>query len=169
MELDKLSPVEQALVKKHNLDPSHFWELNRGSKKQLLILHKTVQLIARAEGVTCNFVVVESNIDKGVSVVLATAKLKNKVVESLGEAHPRNNKNAYPTAMAQKRAYDRAVSELLGISVYSESDLVKKDDGSWDFAEPSNFDEAEKEEQKKKTKEQKIAEAMVENQELESA
>ena len=66
--------------------------------------------------------------------------------------------------MAQKRAFDRVVTELTNSGMYTESDMMGDD-----FAPPSSFREAEKEEQNKKTKEQKIAEAMVQNQEFESA
>ena len=41
---------------------------------------------------------------------------------SIGEASPTNNKNAYPFAMAEKRAKDRVILKLIGLHgmVYSE-------------------------------------------------
>lgn len=43
---------------------------------------------------------------------------------SIGEAAPSNNKNAYPWAMAEKRAKDRVILKLLGLHglVYSEEE-----------------------------------------------
>ena len=42
----------------------------------------------------------------------------------MGEASPKNNKNAYPWAMAEKRAKDRVILKLIGLHglVYSEQE-----------------------------------------------
>ena len=43
---------------------------------------------------------------------------------SIGEASPYNNKNAYPFAMAEKRAKDRVILKLVGLhgDVYSQDE-----------------------------------------------
>jgi hypothetical protein len=48
----------------------------------------------------------------------------NRVEWATGEASPKNNKNGYPWAMAEKRAKDRVVLKLVGIHglVYSEDE-----------------------------------------------
>ena len=49
-------------------------------------------------------------------------------VITYGEASPRNTKNAYPYAMAEKRAIDRAILKLIGLHgfIYSEDELDVK-------------------------------------------
>jgi hypothetical protein len=41
---------------------------------------------------------------------------------STGEAQPKNCKNAYPYAMAEKRAKDRVIIRLVGLEAYSEEE-----------------------------------------------
>ena len=52
-------------------------------------------------------------------------KRNGDTVTTYGEASPRNTKNAYPYAMAEKRAVDRAILKLLGLHgfVYSEDEM----------------------------------------------
>ena len=47
-------------------------------------------------------------------IIKAKGKLGDKVIETFGEAAPMNNSNAYPVAMAEKRAMARAVLKLAG-------------------------------------------------------
>jgi hypothetical protein len=51
-------------------------------------------------------------------------RVKYQVI-SYGESSPKNTKNSYPYAMAEKRAYDRCVLKLLGLHgfVYSEDEM----------------------------------------------
>ena len=55
----------------------------------------------------------------------------DKSIETYGEASPKNNRNAYPVAMAEKRAMSRIVLKLagfyeLGFFGEDESDDFKK-------------------------------------------
>ena len=65
----------------------------------------------------------ESESSKAVAV-LATGSIGDYSEWSIGEASPKNNKNAYPWAMAEKRAKDRVILKLLGFAgeVYSEEE-----------------------------------------------
>jgi len=59
-------------------------------------------------------------------VVLLVTGHRDGVSEwSYGEATPSNNKNAYPFAMAEKRAKDRVILKLLGFhgDVYSDAEI----------------------------------------------
>ena len=53
-----------------------------------------------------------------------TGKKGDASAWSFGEAMPSNNKNAYPFAMAEKRAKDRVILKLIGLSgdAYSEDE-----------------------------------------------
>ena len=55
------------------------------------------------------------------------------------EAAPYNNKNAYPFAMAEKRAKDRVILELVGLAghVYTDQDVAEIKDGKpvWEVKE----------------------------------
>ena len=64
-------------------------------------------------------------------VIKARANLGEKVIETFGEASPRNTSNGYLVAIAEKRALSRAVLKLAGYykhGVFSEdeSDEFKK-------------------------------------------
>jgi hypothetical protein len=80
--------------------------------------------------------IIESDAEKKICVVLVSGRMTphESAVEtdgedewaewSIGEATPYNNKNAYPFAMAEKRAKDRVILKLVGIhgEVYSEEE-----------------------------------------------
>jgi len=67
----------------------------------------------------------KKNSKEGVVAIKCTASLDGNRVITYGEATPKNNTNAYPYAMAEKRAIDRAVLKLIGIHgfVYSEDEV----------------------------------------------
>ena len=60
--------------------------------------------------------------------IKCTASLGKAKVITYGEATPKNNKNGYPYAMAEKRAVDRAILKLIGIHgfVYSDDEVDDK-------------------------------------------
>ena len=100
-----------------------------------VVKHKALQKVAS----TFNFsfkdaVVIETDINnKSVALMVRgersfkvkdSDKIITKSEWSIGEASPYNNKNGYPYAMAEKRAKDRVILKLIGISgeVYSEEE-----------------------------------------------
>tara|TARA_R100001230_G_C5688910_1_gene200653 strand:- start:396 stop:911 length:516 start_codon:yes stop_codon:yes gene_type:complete len=159
------TPDQLAWHKKYKLTKHDYWDCHN----KPVPLHSTMQKVAQIEGITASkYEIIECDVAKGIVVVQVTCRMADREVSAIGEAHPRNNKNAYPTAMAQKRAYDRAITELTDSGMYTEADYTILDDGSVGFAPTSNFDEDEKKEQKEKSNAQRIAEAQVENENMEA-
>ena len=100
-----------------------------------VVKHKALEKVASTYGISFNDpVVIETDIkNKSVALMVRgerSFKIKDsdKIVTrsewSVGEASPYNNKNGYPYAMAEKRAKDRVILKLIGISgdVYSEEE-----------------------------------------------
>lgn len=103
------------LLKKYNFDSSAVWDC-RGTP---VLLHKACEQIAIVEGIRFERpAVVESNTEKGIVVVVVEGELGDKREWSFGECGPKNNKNGYPYAMAEKRAKDRVILKLIGMSGY---------------------------------------------------
>lgn len=90
-----------------------------------LMKHKYVEIVGAKLGVQYSFQVVECDSANANMVVICTAKSEDKTVQTFGEANPKNNKNSYPMAMAEKRAYDRAVLKVVGLHgfIYSETEF----------------------------------------------
>ena len=90
-----------------------------------VLLHKALERVAAHKEITFDApIIVESDINSKTVAVLVTGHLGDKSEWSFGEAAPYNNKNAYPFAMAEKRAKDRVILKLVGLHgyVYSEDE-----------------------------------------------
>jgi hypothetical protein len=90
--------------------------------------HRYIEIAGQMKGVVIESLEeIEKNSKEGVVAIKCTASLKDNRVITYGEATPKNNTNAYPYAMAEKRAIDRAVLKLIGIHgfVYSEDEVDK--------------------------------------------
>eukprot|EP01050_Picozoa_sp_SAG11_P002847 SAG11_NODE_148_length_14747_cov_217.933517_24_plen_134_part_00 len=90
-----------------------------------VILHKALEKIAEHLNITFDdFVFQQLNSEKKICVVSVRGHLGTKSYQTTGEATPFNNKNSYPVAMAEKRAVDRCILKLIGVSgdVYSEEE-----------------------------------------------
>jgi len=99
------------------------WELPQN--KTLVVLHKALERVAAHKNITFDPpTIVESDINSKNVVIVVTGHLGDKSEWSFGEAAPYNNKNAYPFAMAEKRAKDRVILKLVGLHghVYSEDE-----------------------------------------------
>lgn len=105
-----------------------FWALKRGRKETWIIKHRAIEIAAAHEGITWELEVLNFSPDV---VVKCTAKHGDRVVQSFGECSPKNNKNNFPYAMAEKRAVDRCVLKLLNAHAYLYSDQA-----SDEFSEP---------------------------------
>ena len=95
-----------------------------------VVYHKALEKIADHLNIKFDDpVVIETDIKNKCIAIMVRGYHKNAVAWSIGEASPYNNKNSYPYAMAEKRAKDRVILKLVGISgdVYSseESDEFK--------------------------------------------
>lgn len=97
-----------------------------------VVLHKYIEIIGAKLNVSIDSLdVVEAITEKGIVSMKCVASIKDRQVISYGECSPKNNKNAYPYAMAEKRAVDRCILKLANLHgfVYSENEIdsdVKK-------------------------------------------
>lgn len=121
----KPSEAIMAFKEKYGIDSDELWPVPGG--KSYAIMHKALQRVARQQGIIITVNVVEAlcNIEAGFAVVKAFGKLGDAFCESYGEASPKNNRNQYPLAMAQKRAEDRVILGLLSVygDVYGEDEI----------------------------------------------
>ena len=69
--------------------------------------------------------VIHFDLSKSEVVISITGHLGDASETSIGEVSPKNNKNAYPFAMAEKRAKDRVILKLLGLhgDVYAQDEI----------------------------------------------
>lgn len=116
----KLPEHIREIAKKHDIPANAFWDCHG----TWVCYHKDLEAAAARAGVKWTAPqIIESDSAKAVSI-LATGSLGEHTEWSVGEASPKNNKNAYPWAMAEKRAKDRVILKLLGFAgnVYSEEE-----------------------------------------------
>ena len=124
-----------AILKKLNLDQKD----SQGQYKALwdchgtwVMYHRYIEQAGAENGILYEYDEIEKDSANGVVVVKCTAQMekenKKHQVISYGEASPKNTKNSYPYAMAEKRAYDRCVLKLLGLHgfVYSEDEMPEE-------------------------------------------
>lgn len=121
------------IARKYEIPKSEFWDCHG----TWVCKHRALEEAAARAGVKWSAPVILESSSKEAVALLATGSLGDLTEWSIGEASPKNNKNAYPWAMAEKRAKDRVILKLLGFSghVYSEEeaddfkDSAPKDNG----------------------------------------
>lgn len=119
-----LDPRIEAIRERYGLDRSDFWELPQ-KKGTWLVKHAALEIVAAKAGIEFTMPqIIEANGGEGIAAVCVSGELDGRAVWSIGECSPKNNKNAYPWAMAEKRAIDRVILKLIGIHglVYSEDE-----------------------------------------------
>lgn len=127
----KLDPRIEAIRVQYDLSASDFWELPQ-KKGTWIAKHSALEVVAtKANIVWTKLEIIESDTANGIAVMAVGGKLGEREEWSTGEASPKNNKNAYPWAMAEKRAKDRVVLKLSGIA-----GLVYSEDEADDFKQP---------------------------------
>lgn len=109
------------------------WELPQ-RKGTWIMKHKSLERIAAHKGVKFDIPkIIESDAEKKICIIMVSGTLGEASEWSIGEATAYNNKNAYPFAMAEKRAKDRVILKLVGLhgDVYSdiEADDFKQGKG----------------------------------------
>jgi len=121
----KPTKLVKNVLEKYGLDPeTSCWDCHG----TLVIYHKACQIIATISGIEFSMPqIVHQDPDKGTVIILVEGTMPlpkggQRSMWSFGEATPKNNKNSYPYAMAEKRAKDRITLGLAGIHgfVYSE-------------------------------------------------
>jgi flagellar biosynthesis GTPase FlhF len=110
-------------MEKFGVEAAELWEVRNGA---YAIKHKALERVAVEKGIEFGAPTeIERDSAAGVAVVRGAATLGERTEWTYGEASPKNNKNAYPWAMAEKRLKDRLTLKLLQAhgAIYSESEL----------------------------------------------
>lgn len=127
----KLDPRLIEILKEYGEDPNEaLWDCHG----TWVAYHRAIERIAAKAGIVFEMpTVIEGNSSaktvaiavRGHMVTDAKDRTFRREEWSFGEASPANNKNAYPYAMAEKRAKDRVVLKLVGLhgEVYSEEEV----------------------------------------------
>lgn len=119
--MSKLPDILEKLRTEHNLSRDDFWQAHGSA---WCIKHKALERIGQAIGIQWQAPqLIETDSTSAVSMIVF-GKVGDVTEWSVGEASPKNNKNAYPWAMAEKRAKDRVILKLVGVAgdVYSEEE-----------------------------------------------
>lgn len=110
-------------MERYGVASDEIWLVAGG--KNYAIKHKALERIAADNGIQFEQpkIIEASGADKIVAMCV-TGHMGERVEWSIGEAAPANNKNAYPFAMAEKRAKDRVTLKLLNThgTLYSEDE-----------------------------------------------
>lgn len=122
-----LDPTQKALAKEYKLPDSAYW-MCHGSP---IITHKYLEEIARQKNVKIESLeVITCSVPDNYAVVKCTASSDKMSVITIGEASPKNNKNSYPFAMAEKRAVGRAILKLAGLHAHFYEDKFSAKDAA---------------------------------------
>ena len=110
-------------MREYEVAADEIWPVPGG--KSYAIKHSALERIANARKIEFQPpTIIESDGANGVATIVVTAVMDDIIEWSFGEASPRNNKNAYPFAMAEKRGKDRCILKLLKAhgAIYSEDE-----------------------------------------------
>jgi hypothetical protein len=121
--MGKPSKEVLSFMEKHSIDSDEIWEVHGNS---WCIKHKALERAGAVAGISWGQpTMVETDSAAGVVAICVFGKLGDREEWSIGEAAPKNNKNAYPYAMAEKRAKDRVILKLLNTHgyLYSEAEF----------------------------------------------
>lgn len=93
-----------------------------------VMYHKYIEQIAANAKIETTFERVLYADEKSCAIVIKGDN-GDRIEWTTGEASPKNNKNAYPWAMAEKRAKDRVILKLIGLAghIYSDVDIADHD------------------------------------------
>lgn len=120
-----LDPRIETIRAQYGLSGDDFWELPQ-KKGTWLVKHSALEIVAAKAGIRFDMPqVLEAKGAEGSAAVCVRGELGDRWEWSIGEANPKNSKNSYPWAMAEKRAKDRVILKLSGIHglVYSEEEM----------------------------------------------
>jgi len=99
-----------------------------------IITRSGIEKVQAAYKIDINYDIVKLSDDHKYCLIKAIGTMGESRTETYGECSPGNNSNAYPVAMAEKRALSRIVLKLAGL--YSQG--VFGEDEASDFAASSN-------------------------------
>jgi len=119
----KIDPIVKKILDELKFKPEDcLWEKHGAT----CMKHRYIEIAGQNKGVIINSLEeVEKNSEAGVVAIKCTASLGKLKVITYGEATPKNNKNSYPYAMAEKRSIDRAILKLIGVHgfIYSDDEV----------------------------------------------
>tara|TARA_R100001594_G_scaffold81366_5_gene115892 strand:- start:1341 stop:2102 length:762 start_codon:yes stop_codon:yes gene_type:complete len=147
----------EMILKANNIEPKDaVWQTH----KNHVLYHKTAERLADVYGITFDEPTILEQNEGTIAIMVKGRRGLNidalktlneeedryeypavpKEVWKIGEVNPQNCKIAYPWAMAEKRAKDRVILALLGISgdVYSDAEAEE-----WSHAKDENYKQAQ--------------------------
>jgi hypothetical protein len=119
-----LDPRIEAVRERYGLARDDFWELPQ-KKGTWVAKHAALEVAAVKANIRFDMPeIIEANGGEGVAAIVVRGTMGERSVWSIGECSPKNNRNSYPWAMAEKRAVDRVILKLIGIHglIYSEEE-----------------------------------------------
>ena len=121
--MSELDPIVKNALQELDIDPKDaLWYLEVAST--WIMKNKYIEIIGAKKNVVIDDLVeAETNSAQGVVAIKCYAHLNGQKVITYGEASPKNNRNSYPYAIAEKRAIDRAILKLIGIHGFVYSDV----------------------------------------------
>jgi hypothetical protein len=129
---DELDPAIKEILNKYGLDPKQsLWLLKRKNRQSgqytmtWIMYHRAVQKAAMKAGIkVVGYKWLQMDLEKKLAACEVTIELDGYQAIDTGESAPYNTKIEQPVAMAQKRAFDRAALQILGLHgfVYSEDE-----------------------------------------------
>lgn len=118
----KLDPRLLDILKQYDENPEEaLWDCHG----TWVVYHKAIERIAAKANIVFERPdITETDAASKIAVIVVGGRMGERYEWSFGEAAPYNNKNAYPYAMAEKRAKDRVVLKLVGLHglAYSEEE-----------------------------------------------
>lgn len=109
-------------MEQYKVASDEIWEVHGTT---WVVKHKALERVAAQVGVVWEKPELKvCDMAGGIVAVLIGGRLGDHLEYSFGEASPKNNKNSYPLAMAEKRAKDRVILKLLAAhgDIYSEEE-----------------------------------------------
>lgn len=122
--MPQLDPRIEIIRKEYGLAANDFWELPQ-KKGTWIAKHAALEVVAAKAGIVFELpIALEANGAEGIAAVCVRGKLGDRSEWSIGEASPKNCRNAYPWAICEKRAKDRVILKLIGLHglAYSEDE-----------------------------------------------
>lgn len=117
----QLDPKIGEILKEHGFGPDACWDCHG----TWVVYHHVLEKIAAASDIVFDMPqIVEADAGNKVASMVVSGRLEGRTEWATGEASPANCKNAYPWAMAEKRAKDRVILKLIGLAglAYSEEE-----------------------------------------------
>jgi hypothetical protein len=120
--MGKPSKAVLDFMDRYKIASDEIWEVHGST---WVVKHKALERVAAEQGISFGPPTVEEcNTKEGIIAMWVPGALGERKEWAFGEASPKNNKNSYPWAMAEKRAKDRVILKLLNGhgALYSEAE-----------------------------------------------